>query len=123
MVETLDIGRFELCLVVADLESSLGFYEKLGFSVAGGNPAEGWLIITNGDCRLGLYQGHIRANMLNFRGGDVFIIARELQRRGVRLESGPEIEADGSAGAVLRDPDGNLVYLNTHPDEADESRG
>ncbi len=117
MVDQLNLGRFELSLNVTDLERSVEFYERLGFTAVEGDPAEGWRIMINGDLRLGLYRGHIPANLLNFRGGDVFALARELKMRGVVLESGPEIESDGSAGASLRDPDGNLVYLNTHPDE------
>ncbi|MCK4594445.1 hypothetical protein KAU45_08075 [bacterium] len=67
----LNLGRFELCLAVADLESSIGFYDKLGFTAVAGDPAEGWRIMTNGDLRLGLYRGHVPANLLNFRDGDV----------------------------------------------------
>jgi len=119
----MDLGRFELSLNVADLERSVKFYERLGFTAAGGDPTEGWRVMTHGNCRLGLYQGHLAADTLTFRGGDVFALARELEGRGLTLESGPEVEIDGSAGAVLRDPDGNSIYLNTHPDETGSGPG
>lgn len=118
METPIDLGRCELCLNVSDVARSRAFYEKLGFRPVGGDEAEGWRILTNGDQRLGLYQGHITEPMLNFRGGEVFPLARELQARGIELESGPEIEADQSAGAMLRDPDGFAIYLNTAPGES-----
>ena len=54
---------------------------------------------------------------------DVFALAEELQRRGLALASGPEVEGDGSDGATLRDPDGVLVYLNTAPGEGQAEPG
>ncbi len=111
------LGRFELCLPVADLEKSLSFYRTLGFERVGGDDAKGWAILANGTCRLGLYRGHIREIVLNFRGEDVFAISRELAARGLKMETGPMVEADGSAGATILDPDGHEVYLNTAPGE------
>jgi catechol 2,3-dioxygenase-like lactoylglutathione lyase family enzyme len=118
----MDLGRFELSLNVADLDASKKFYEILGFKVAGGNEAEGWLILTNNSLTIGIYQGHVPANAMNFRGRDVFAIAEELENCGLALEKPAETESDGSAGAWLKDPDGNLIYLNTAPGETAERR-
>ncbi len=113
----LKLGRFEYCLNVADLSRSLGFYRKLGFEMIGGVLDEGWAIVRHGDCTLGLFQGHIATNLLNFRGGDVFAIAKELEARGLELSREPQIEDDGSAAAEIHDPDGNRIYFNTFPGE------
>ena len=116
----MDLGRFELCLKVANIVASRDFYEKLGFVVSGGNQAEGWLQMANPSVRIALYQGHVPANLLNFRGQDVFALAQDLAAKGVKFDKAAEIEEDGSAGAWLRDPDGNLIYLNTFPGETIE---
>lgn len=111
------LGNFELCLNVADVRRALEFYETLGFKRVGGNIADGWAIIENNNCRVGLYQGHIDSNLLNFRGGDVFAIGAELKKRGLEFTQDAYREADGSAGAILKDPDGNVIYFNTFPEE------
>ena len=51
------LGAFSVSLSVKDLEVSKVFYEKLGFSVFGGNAAQNWLIMKNGDHIIGLFQG------------------------------------------------------------------
>jgi catechol 2,3-dioxygenase-like lactoylglutathione lyase family enzyme len=111
------LGRFEYCLNVADVGKSLEFYEKLGFSQTGGNIEQGWAIVKHGNCILGLYQGHIPTNLLNFRSGDVFAVAEVLKSRGLAFETDAHQEEDGSDGAEILDPDGNLIYFNTAPGE------
>lgn len=111
------LGRFEYCLNVKDLDASREFYGKLGFEPIGGDADEGWAILSDGKAVIGLYAGHIGENLMNFRRGDVFAIAAALKERGLELEKDAHVEPDGSAGATIRDPDGNLIYFNTHPDE------
>ncbi|MGD8717531.1 MAG: VOC family protein [Candidatus Zixiibacteriota bacterium] len=113
----IDPGEFVLCLNVKDLGRSLEFYRRLGLEQIGGVPDEGWAILGRRNLKLGLFEGHIEKNLLNFRGGDVFALARELESRGLTILRGPERESDGSAGAWLADPDDNLIYFNTCPDE------
>ena len=113
----MNVGRLELSLKVASLEASRDFYSKLGFRAVNGSEAEGYLILFNGISALGLYQGHVPANLLNFRGGDVFAVAAELEGAGLKLDKPAELESDGSVGAWLTDPDGNRIYLNTAPGE------
>ena len=114
---TPDLGWFELCLNVADLAASMDFYQRLGLKLVGGEPEQGWAVLSQGNLRLALYEGHIERTLLNFRGRDVFEIAEAWQARGLALKAGPEQEADGSASAELLDPDGNVIYLNTFPGE------
>lgn len=111
------LGRFEYCLNVAELGRSLEFYRRLGFEMIGGVIDEGWVIIRHGDCTLGLFQGHIERNLLNFRGGDVFAIAEALRAAGLKLSKEAHPEEDGSAAAEIFDPDGNCIYFNTFPGE------
>ena len=110
-------GRMVVCLNVKDLNASCDFYGKLGFERVGGNPAENWAVVNDGENELHLFQGHVASNTLNFRGGDVFAIAAGLAARGLKMKSEAVREADGTDGAWIEDPDGNAIYFNTAPEE------
>jgi len=107
------LGNPEISLAVSDIKASLAFYESLGFNRAEGAEEEKWVVVTQPGLRIGLYEGHVDANSLTFFGGDVEAIARKLHESGFELKSGPETEEDGSLGAKVFDPDGNLIYFNT----------
>jgi hypothetical protein len=53
--------------------------------------------------------------LLNFRNGDLEVIATSLQTTGVRFEKRLAQAKDGSKSALIRDPDGNAIYLVSHP--------
>lgn len=53
----MNLGNFSVSLAVKDIEASKQFYQKLGFTVFGGNQAQNWLILKNGDHVIGLFQG------------------------------------------------------------------
>jgi hypothetical protein len=109
------LGRFELALKVADVSVSLAFYMKLGFHCAGGDPKDGVVFVQNGDCRIALHQGQITENSLNFRGKDVSVIAGQLQAAGVEFAKPPFTGPDGGTALLVHDPDGNAIYLDSHP--------
>jgi len=116
-VSEIQLGRFEYCLKVKDIGKSLEFYKKLGFSQTGGNLDQNWVVIKHGNCTLGLFQGYIDVNLLNFRGGDVYSIAEYLKSQGLELVKDAFTGDDGSAAAEINDPDDNCIYFNTYPDE------
>lgn len=112
------LGRFELCLNVRDLAASLTFYEELGFRRIGGTPEERFVILRQRDCVLGLFQGHFKeAMLLNFRGGDVFDIARAIKAGGIAMKMDAKAGKDGGASALVQDPDGNTIFFDTAPGE------
>ena len=111
------LGKMFLCLNVKDLQASVDFYQKVGFSMTGGDLAEKWAILNDGENELHVFEGHVVSNTLNFRGGDVFEIAEALKERGLEMSSDAVTEGDGSDGAWIRDPDGNEIYFNTAPEE------
>lgn len=123
MTEPIPLGRFELCLTVRDLADSIAFYETLGFKQAGGVVDQGWAILEHPSVMIGLFQGMIETNVLNFRGEDVFDTARRLKGRGLRFRKDAHVESDGSVGAVLEDPDGNVIYFNTAEGETTDWEG
>jgi hypothetical protein len=63
---TMNLGAFSISLTVKDIRASKAFYEKLGFKARHGNIDENWLVMTNGDHVIGLFQGMFEKNMLTF---------------------------------------------------------
>lgn len=64
MGKSMELGTFLVSLAVRDLKVSKEFYEKFGFSVFGGDAAQRWLIMKNGDTVIGLFQGMFEKNIL-----------------------------------------------------------
>ena len=122
----MELGAFSISLAVKDIEASRGFYEKLGFSRFGGDPAQNWLILKNGDHVIGLFQGMFEKNMLTFNPGwdqdaeavDPFTDVRELQRqlkaKGVEFMHRSGRGTTGPASFIVLDPDGNPVLVDQH---------
>jgi lactoylglutathione lyase len=122
----MQLGAFSISLAVSDLAASKQFYEKFGFTVFGGDEAQNWLIMKNGECVIGLFQGMFDRNMLTFNPGwdssanalDSFTDVRELQRRlkaqGVQLVSEADESTTGPASLVAVDPDGNPILIDQH---------
>ena len=85
----MQLGAFSVSLAVKDIAASRAFYEKLGFTVFGGNQDQNWLIMKNGETLIGLFQGMFDKNTLTFNPGwdseakpvDGFTDVRELQRQ------------------------------------------
>ena len=122
----MELGAFSISLAVKDIEASRAFYEKLGFTVFGGDQAQCWLIMKNGGTLIGLFQGMFEKNMLTFNPGwdasarqlDAFTDVREIQRRlkaqGVQLISEADEDTDGPASFMAMDPDGNPILVDQH---------
>ena len=122
----MDLGNFSVSLAVKDIEASKLFYQKLGFTVFGGNQAQGWLIMKNGAHNIGLFQGMFDKNVLTFNPGwtsdatplEEFTDVRELQRQLKELDVNMIAEADetttGPASFMIADPDGNMILVDQH---------
>ena len=122
----MELGAFSISLAVKDIQASKSFYEKLGFTVFGGNAAQNWLILKNGAHVVGLFQGMFEKNILTFNPGwnqdarklDTFTDVRELQRRlkaqGVALITEADEKTTGPASLMLTDPDGNTILIDQH---------
>lgn len=113
----LDLGRVDMCLDVESIKRSFAFYRKLGFSVVGGNLEERWLILRRGTFRLGIFQGHIEENVINFRGGHVGKIVEGLKERGLKPYGVRGLEPSGRGSALLKDPDGNVIFFDSSSQE------
>lgn len=121
----MEIGAFSVSLAVKDIEASWAFYARLGFEPAGGDVAQGWLILRSGQAVIGLFQGMFEKNMLTFNPGwdgmarpvaefeDVRDIEARLRAAGVEIATAAA-EGDGPASFVVIDPDGNPVLVDQH---------
>lgn len=122
----MQLGAFSVSLAVKDIAASKAFYEKLGFTVFGGNQAQNWLIMKNGDTVIGLFQGMFDQNILTFNPGwnseaqklESFTDVRELQRQlrasGIEPVTTADESTTGPASIVVVDPDGNSILLDQH---------
>lgn len=91
--------HFRSGLAVKDIQAWEQFYEVLGFEVFGGDIRQNWLILKNGNCVIGLFQGIFEKNMLTFKPGwdgnaqelasftDVRKLQRRLKQQGLELLS------------------------------------
>lgn len=112
-----DLGALDVCLDVKSVRRSAVFYEKLGFAEVEGDGRKSWAVVVRGETRIGLFQGHIESNLLNFRGGDVEKIVAALRRRGLSPFRVRRVGGNGSGSALLKDPDGNVIFFDTTPSE------
>ncbi len=122
----MNLGAFSISLTVKDLQASRSFYEKLGFTVFGGDAAQNWLIMQNGPHVIGLFQGMFDRNTLTFNPGwdqdaqpvgnftDVRELQRELKAQGVPLAHEADEQTTGPASLMVFDPDGNPILIDQH---------
>ena len=120
------LGAFSISLAVKDLKASREFYEKLGFTVFGGEADHNYLIMKNGETIIGLFQGMFEKNILTFNPGwnqecetlhsftDVRDLSSALKKKGLVTEQ-EALEGDSGPGSfVVIDPDGNPVLIDQH---------
>jgi len=122
----MDFGSFSISLAVKDIAASRVFYEKLGFEVFGGDQDQGWLILKNPSCTIGLFQGMFENNIMTFNPGwdahaqtlDTFTDVREIQKKlkaaGVSFINEAGSTASGPASCMIVDPDGNTILIDQH---------
>ncbi len=124
--QRMELGTFSVSLAVKDIAASKAFYEKLGFSVFGGDITQNWLIMKNDDCVIGLFQGMFERNILTFNPGwdgnaqplgsftDIRDLQRQLKAQGVAFATEADESTVGPANLVVVDPDGNPILIDQH---------
>ncbi|MFL1896073.1 VOC family protein [Aquimarina sp. 2-A2] len=122
----MNLGAFSISLSVKDLTVSKSFYEKLGFTVFAGDPANNYLIMKNGNSLIGLFQGMFEDNILTFNPGwdedanaleafdDVRKIQKHLKAKDIKLERDVDEDTTGPGSIVIVDPDGNPILIDQH---------
>jgi catechol 2,3-dioxygenase-like lactoylglutathione lyase family enzyme len=122
----MQLGNFSVSLAVKDLAASRAFYEKLGFHVVFGKPAQNFLILQNETSTIGIFQGMFDKNILTFNPGwdrnmktlpnfdDVRDIQRTLEGRDIKFATKADEASTGPASFVIHDPDGNQIVIDQH---------
>ena len=122
----MQLGNFSVSLAVKDIEASKAFYEKLGFTVFGGDQSQNWLIMKSGDTNIGLFQGMFENNILTFNPGwnsnaqplgnftDVRELQRQLKANGVEMMTEADDSTTGPGSFMIADPDGNTILVDQH---------
>lgn len=122
----MELGAFSVSLNVKDIKVSKAFYEKLGFQPLGGDISQNWIIMKNGDCVIGLFQGMFEKNILTFNPGwnqnaenlesftDIREIQKQLKEKGIKLQTEANEDSEGPAHFVIEDPDGNPILVDQH---------
>jgi lactoylglutathione lyase len=122
----MQLGAFSVSLAVKDIEASRSFYEKFGFKVFAGDQTQNWLILKNGDCVIGLFQGMFDKNILTFNPGwdgnaqpvgtftDVRELQRQLKAQGIQFVQEADESTTGPASFIVEDPDGNPILIDQH---------
>jgi len=110
------LGTHYIALAVKDIKRSKAFYEKLGFEADSrrGGVEEKWLVMINGDIKIGLFQDMFPRNVLTFNPPD----ARALHER-LEMEDGIEIaqaanmdRESGPCHFSIIDADGNPILFD-----------
>jgi len=124
--ENMKLGAFSISLNVKDIKASKLFYENLGFNVLAGDLKMNYLIMKNGNSLIGLFQGMFENNIITFNPGwdengkevepfdDVREIQRHLKEKGIKLETEVKPNISGPASIIVKDPDGNVIYIDQH---------
>lgn len=124
--KTLEFGNFSVSLAVKDIKASMAFYEALDFKQVGGKLEQNWVVLQNGNARIGLFQGMFDKNILTFNPGwnkdketltdfqDVRELQRALKSRGLKPTPEADETTQGPAYFEVTDPDGNTLLVDQH---------
>ena len=109
----MDVGCFSISLAVKDIKASRAFYEAMGFQAIDGSEEHRWLMMQNGESKIGLFEGMFENNMLTFNPPDVRTVQAALKEKGYSLEKEAE-DGVGAAHVAVEDPDGNMILLDQY---------
>ena len=110
----MNLGNFSISLAVADMAVSRAFYEALGFSQIAGD-GEGWLILANGEAKIGLFYKMFEDNIITFNPPDARGVEAAMGAAGYAAEK-PTEPGSGPTHCMLKDPDGNTILVDQHGD-------
>ena len=122
----MDLGAFSVSLSVSDIEDSKVFYQKLGFEIVGGDQSQNWLILKNGEHKIGLFQGMFEGNIMTFNPGwnqtrktlesftDVRELLKELEAQNINIVQNAIEGESGPSSFSIEDPDGNSILIDQH---------
>lgn len=116
----MELGTHSTSLAVNDIKASKAFYEKLGFQKLEGlgSVEDKWLIMINGDVKIGLFEGMFENNIITFNPENARANYKILKEDGVTfsMESDSIHQEKGPCHFSISDPDGNQILFDQHTD-------
>ena len=124
--KAMELGNFSVSLTVKDIKASKAFYEKLDFKEVGGKLEDNWIVLQNGNAKIGLFQGMFDKNIMTFNPGwtkdketlkdfpDVRELQHTLKARGLTMAPAADETTEGPAHFMVTDPDGNTLLFDQH---------
>ena len=112
-----DLGKFSMSLAVKDIATSLAFYQKIGFKPlpGAGGIEQNWIILINGNSKIGLFQGMFPTNTITFNPKDACTIHEDLKSEGIPILMTLGIDKEnGKCAFTIADPDGNPILIDQH---------
>jgi uncharacterized glyoxalase superfamily protein PhnB len=110
------MNRLIPMLPVKSMPESVGFYQKLGFSVEQRSDDWRWAMLRSGECRLMLdesinvHPGAPRSSVIYLYPDDISEFHEEVSRKGLSLPS-LEVTFYGMTEFRIDDPDGNRLWI------------
>jgi catechol 2,3-dioxygenase-like lactoylglutathione lyase family enzyme len=104
-------------LGVSDVERAVGFYETLGLQqIVANYPTYARFVCPDGDSTLSLHAlaegvGVSATTTVHFECDDLDLTVADLKRKGLVFEQDPIDQPYLWREAILRDPDGNVIFL------------
>ena len=112
----MDLGINSLSLAVKNIAKSKAFYETLGFETIpdGGSVEDKWLIMQNGDSKIGLFQDMLPSNIITYNPKNAREIHNVVRDTGIEIVSRSKSigEEDGPCNFMIADPDGNQILFD-----------
>ena len=96
-------------LPVSDIERAVAFYRMLGFELLT-KDFDTTATMSNGDCRICLYQGHITETQLIFWQGHIDQMAKLAEDKDLAFLRPLGRDEDGE-GFLMKDPDGTPLHF------------
>jgi predicted lactoylglutathione lyase len=111
----MELGTFSVSLTVKDIAKSKAFYEVLGFQALDGCGSidDKWLIMKQGQCIIGLFEGMFEHNIMTFNPTDARAVEKHLLDNDITIETSTTGDS-GPAHCILKDPDGNVIMFDQH---------
>ena len=107
-----------IALAVADIKESELFYSKIGFRMidGAGSIADKWLLMENGNAKIGLFEGMFPKNTITFNSDETRKFYAEASENGISFQHASESIKDenGPCSFLVTDPDGNPILFDQH---------
>ena len=109
------LGPLSLSLNVKDIKASQSFYKTLGFKKVDGNIDHNWIVLSDGNSKIGLFQGMFPNNTITFNPKNVRQLYDKIHKSSIHIvmKTGMD-KKEGKASFMISDPDGNSILIDQH---------